>query len=137
MIKSAQICSKLDPVFYFSKFLQLKSILDDFLQKYLISQENRSWEKDNFHFQGLQSEDMVSGRKGKFLVIKSWISKSGVRFLIRCIFDPAVLLSPNLQKRPYAQEKISFLRIHQFLPQVHGVRSDFLVVSPLSYFNFH
>ena len=136
MTKSAQNCSKLDPVFCFSKCLQLKSILDDFLQKYLISRENRSREKDNFHFQGLQSEDMVSAQIAKFIVIKSWMSKSGIRFLIRCIFDSAITFGLDFQKRPKAQEKNSFMRIHQFLLQVHGVMSDFLVVSPQSYFNF-
>ena len=102
MTKSAQKCSKLDPVFCFSKFLQLKSILDDFLQKSLIARENHSREKDKLCLKGLKSEDTVLGPKGKFLVIKSWVSKSGVRFLIRSIFDMAILLSPNLQKRTYA-----------------------------------
>ena len=136
MTKSAQNCSKLDPVFCFSKFLQLKSILDHFLQKYLISREKRSREKDNFHFQGLKSEDMVSGQKGKFLVIKSWVSKSGVRFLIRCIFDSAVTFGLDLQKRPYAQENFFIIRTHWFLPQIHGIRSVFASHATQSYQNF-
>ena len=133
MTKSAQNYSKLDPVFCFSKFLQLKSILDNFLQKCLISWENRSREKDNFHFQGLKSEDMVSGRKGKFLVIKSWISKSGVRFLIRCIFDLAITFGLDLQKRPPQNFELCFLRFPPLFPQFPKISSSFLVLAPLSY----
>ena len=136
MTKSAQNCSKLDPIFCFSKFLQLKSILDDFLQKYLISREKRSREKDNFHFQGLKSEDMVSGQKGKFLVIKSWMSKSGVGFLIRCIFDLAVTFGLDLQKRPPQNFELYILGFPLFLPQFPRISSLFLVLAPLSYQNF-
>ena len=136
MTKSAQNCSKLDPVFCFSKFLQLKSILDDFLYKSLITRENHSREKDKFHLKGLKSEDTVLGPKGKFLVIKSWVSKSGVRFLIRSIFDMVILLSPNLQKRTYAQEKILFIGTHWFLSQIHGIRSLFALQAPQGYQNF-
>ena len=133
MTKSAEICFKLDPVFCFSKFLQLKSILDDFLQKYQISQEKHSREKDNFHFQGLKSEDMVSGRKGKFLVIKSWVSKSGVRFLIRCIFYSAVTFGLDLQKRPPWNFELCFLGFPPFLPQFPKISCPFLVIAPLRY----
>ena len=136
MTKSAQNCSKLDPIFCFSKFLQLKSILDDFLQKYLISREKHSREKDNFHFQGLKSEDMVSGQKGKFLVIKSWMSKCGVGFLIRCIFDSAVTFGLDLQKRPPQNFELYILGFPLFLPQFPRISSLFLVLAPLSYQNF-
>ena len=130
MTKSAQNCSKLDPVFCFSKFLQLKSILDDFLQKYLISRENRSREKDNFHFQGLKSEDMVSGQKGKFLVIKSWMSKCGVGFLIRCIFDSAITFGLDLQKRPPRNFELCIFGFPPFLPQFPKIIFHFLTRPP-------
>ena len=70
------------------------------------------------------------------MVFKSWKSKSVVRFLIRCIFDPAVLLSPNLQKRTYAQENFLFIRTHWFLSQIHGIRSVFAGFATQSYQNF-
>ena len=59
---------------------------------------------------------MVSGQKGKFLVIKSWMTKSGVGFLIRCIFDSAITFGLDLQKRPPWNFELNILGFPPFLP---------------------
>ena len=74
----------------------------------------------NVQFKVLWSEDIILGLKAKFLVIKSWLSKSGVRFMIWPIFEHFEPFGTNLQKR--RMYNFDFSTLYTFVYYQEGTR---------------